>query len=68
MFRPVVRLSSGWFLRNKNACVVKYFRISNNVLEDYLFWLLYRACCQVTQLLYQQLHLYKMYKIYKLKH
>jgi len=30
-----------------------------------LFSLLHRACCQVTQLLYQLMHLYK---IYTLKH
>jgi len=30
--------------------------------------LLHRACCRVTQLLYQPLHIYKIYKIYTLKH
>ena len=33
-----------------------------------LFLLLHRACCQVTQLLHQPLHIYKIYKIYTLKH
>ena len=32
------------------------------------FFLLHRACCQVTQLLHQPLHIYKIYKIYTLKH
>jgi len=35
---------------------------------QYIFSLLHRACCQVTQLLYQPLHIYKIYKIYTLKH
>ena len=34
----------------------------------YLFTLLRRACCRVTQLLHQPLHIYKIYKIYTLKH
>ena len=33
-----------------------------------IFSLLHRACCRVTQLLYQVLHIYKIYKIYTLKH
>jgi len=33
-----------------------------------LFLLLHRACCRVTQLLHQSLHIYKIYKIYTLKH
>jgi len=33
-----------------------------------LFLLLYRACCRVTQLLHQPLHIYQIYKIYTLKH
>jgi len=33
-----------------------------------LFSLLHRACCRVTQLLYQLLHIYKIYKMYTLKH
>jgi len=32
-----------------------------------LFSLLHRACCRVTQLLHQPLHIYKIYKIYTLK-
>jgi len=34
----------------------------------FLFSLLHLACCQVTQLLYQPLHIYKIYKINPLKH
>ena len=34
----------------------------------FLFSLLRRACCQVTQLSHQPLHIYKIYKIYTLKH
>jgi len=34
----------------------------------FLFLLLHRACCRVTQLLHQPLHIYKIYKIYTLKH
>jgi len=34
----------------------------------YLFSLLHRACCRVTQLLHQPLYIYKIYKIYTLKH
>jgi hypothetical protein len=30
--------------------------------------LLHLACCQVTQLLYQPLHIHKIYKINPLKH
>ena len=33
-----------------------------------IFSLLYRECCRVTQLLHQPLHIYKVYKIYTLKH
>ena len=32
------------------------------------FLLLHRACCRVTQLLHQPLHIYRIYKIYTLKH
>jgi len=32
------------------------------------FLLLHRACCRVTQLLHQRLHIYEIYKIYTLKH
>jgi len=32
-----------------------------------LFSLLHRACCRVTQLLYQLLHIYEIYKTYTLK-
>ena len=35
--------------------------------EFYIFSLLHRACCWITQLLYQLLHIYKIYKIYTLK-
>jgi len=34
MFRSVIRMSSGWFLWNKNASAVKYFRKFSNVLQD----------------------------------
>jgi len=33
-----------------------------NVFESFLFSLLHRACCRVTQLLHQPLHIYKIYK------
>jgi len=33
-----------------------------------LFSLLHRAYCQVIRLLHQLLHIYKIYKIYTLKH
>jgi len=33
-------------------------------IEDFLFLLLHRACCRVTQLLHRQLHIYKIYKFY----
>jgi len=36
--------------------------------EFFLFLLLHRACYRVTQLLHQPLHIYKIYKIYTLKH
>jgi len=34
----------------------------------YLFLFLRRACCRVTQLLHQPLHIYNIYKIYTLKY
>ena len=34
---------------------------------NYLFSLLHRACCRVTQLLHQPLHIYKIYKILHIK-
>jgi len=42
-------------------------------LEFFIFILyslpfLHRACCRVTQLSRQPLHIYKIYKIYTLKH
>jgi len=33
-----------------------------------VFLLLHRACCRVTKLSHQPLHIYKIYKIYTLKH
>jgi len=36
--------------------------------RGFFFSLLRRACCRVTQLLRQLLHIYKIYKIYTLKH
>jgi len=39
-----------------------------NQIRDVLFLLLHHACCRVTQLLHQPLHIYKIYKIYALKH
>ena len=39
----------------------------NSWLYNELFLLLHRACCRVTQLLYQTLHINKIYKIYTLK-
>jgi len=33
------------------------------MLPFILFSLLHRACCRVTQLLYQLLHIYKVYKM-----
>ena len=33
-----------------------------------IYILLHRACCRVTQLLHQPLHIYKIYEIYTLKH
>jgi len=33
-----------------------------------VYSLLHRACCWVNQLLYQLLHIYKIYKIYTLKY
>jgi len=36
--------------------------IRETIKRNIIFSLLYRACCQVTQLLYQPLHLYKFYK------
>jgi len=42
--------------------------ISFMYIYFYLFSLLHRACCRVTQLLHQPLHIYKIYKIYKLKY
>ena len=38
--------------------------ILNTVLFLLLLLLLHRACCQVIQLLHQQLHIYKIYKMY----
>jgi len=36
--------------------------------STWLFSLLHRACCRVTQLLHQLLHIYKIYEIYTLEH
>jgi len=44
------------------------FREVREICRDTeIFSLLHRACCRVTQLLYQLLHIYKVYKIYALK-
>jgi len=40
----------------------------NFVFNFFSFSLLQRACCWVTQLLYQLMHIYKIYKLYTLKH
>ena len=39
-----------------------------NIIVAFLFLLLHRACCRVTQLLHQRLDIYKIFKIYTLKH
>jgi len=39
----------------------------NNKFPQQIF-LIHRSCCRVTQLLHQPLHIYKIYKIYTLKH
>ena len=60
--------------QNKNNCnaedyiyiYIYIYIYCHKVIE--LFSLLHRACCQVTQLLYQPLHIYKIYKIFTLKH
>ena len=44
-------------MRTKFTCV-------RSVSEGILFSLLHSACCWVTQLLYQLLHIYQIYKIY----
>jgi len=36
-------------------------------ISAHLFSLLHRACCRVTQLLHQPLHIYKIYKIVHIK-
>jgi len=64
-------------LKDSNeSCILVVNYISQNPvksapkhLEIYLvlFWFLYRACCQVTQLFYQPLHLHKLLKITHLK-
>jgi len=41
---------------------------SKHLSLHFLFLLLHRACCRVNQLLHQPLHIYKIYKIYTLKH
>jgi len=51
---------TGYVVRmEKGSAIKKIFGI---------FLLLHRACCRVTQLLHQPLHIYKIYKIYTLKH
>jgi len=40
----------------------------NFEIMSFIFLLLHRACCRVTQLLHQPLHIYKIYKICILKY
>ena len=54
----------GAILHETVSCIIIAVITSNLTL---LFSLLHRACCWVTQLLYQLLHIYKIYKIYTLK-
>jgi len=60
--------------KDRHFCVLyskagKYRYRWDNIKQDiFLFLLLHRACCRVTQLLHQPLHIYKIYKMYTLKH
>jgi len=47
--------------------VMQFVPNSKQPFLIFLFSLLHRACCRVTQLLYQLMHIYKIYKIYTLK-
>jgi len=52
-------------LLNSSVIAVDTGTSVSKIKQDRQFSLLYRACCRVTQLLYQPLHIYK---IYTLKH
>jgi len=41
--------------------------IQVGMITLYIFSLLHRACCRVTQLLHQPMHIYKIYKILHIK-
>jgi len=55
------------FVSLNNFKVKKFLTIFFILYYFLLFSLLRRACCRVTQLLHQPLHIYKIYKIYTLK-
>ena len=52
---------------NKAERIVRCICLQHNSVIDF-FLLLHRACCRFTQLLHQPLYIYKIYKIYTLKH
>ena len=47
---------------NKTSQMHKFLKFISG-MKLYAFSLLYCACCQVTQLLYQPLHIYKFIKV-----
>jgi len=47
--------------------LVHSYRLYEISCQLFFFLFLQRACCRVTQLLYQLLHIYSIYKIYTLK-
>jgi len=53
----------------RNALISELIRMNETKQTVFLLIsLLHRACCRVTQLLHQVLHMYKIYKIYTLKY
>jgi len=56
------------FLCRYQSTKALYSHFIHLSLSLYSILLLHRACCRVTQLLHQPLHIYKICKIYTLKH
>jgi len=45
----------------------KWPAVVNTIIKYFLFLMLQRACCRVTQLLHQLLHIYKIYTLKTLR-
>ena len=60
---------TAFFLQCENRCHLEYNEISELYITEgfFLFSLLHRACCRVTRLLHQPLHIHKIYKILHIK-